>query len=82
MTLYEFNAMNELQQLSATLDGLFITSRRVRGNNVLLYQLEKFYVELYHHNKNNFISKIRSFSSTSQLDPYLENIDIEELFES
>jgi hypothetical protein len=46
----------------------------------LLYQVNSFYVEVYYNKEYNPIKKFRSFSSTDELNPYLEQIDLNEIF--
>jgi hypothetical protein len=43
---------------------------------LITYQVDSFYVELFYQGQQNMISKLRSFSSTTQLEPYLEAVDI------
>jgi hypothetical protein len=80
MTLYEFNALDEMGQAKAIWNSIHIGERRDAENNIILYQKDDFYIEVFHHKKLNVIRKIRSFLSISQLDPYLGSIDISEVF--
>ena len=76
MTLYEFNDADEAEQLEAVWSGTHIAERLDDEHNILLYQVFSFYVEVYYHREYNIIRKFRSFSSTEQLQPYLEQIDV------
>lgn len=77
MTLTEFNGLAEDEQalltwkagtyLAQYFDGIF---------NVLLFQVEGFYVEVYYHSKLDFIYSYNSFTSTDLLEPYLSRINI------
>lgn len=80
MTLFEFQLLSEGEQI-ATLyrQGVYIGKRKVENMTVLLYQLESFYVEVVYRSYRRFIEKIRCSASTSILDPYLEQIDVEYL---
>jgi hypothetical protein len=44
MTLYEFNALNEMEQAEAVWDGVFVADREDEQHKILLYQIENFYV--------------------------------------
>ncbi|TMI63724.1 MAG: hypothetical protein E6H07_13220 [Bacteroidetes bacterium] len=76
MTLYQFNMLNKTKQAEAVWNGVHIGEREDGPYNILLYQVHSFYVEVYYHRPHNSIIKFRSFSSTTQLAPYLEKIDI------
>ena len=76
MTLYQFIALDEMEQAEAVWDGVFIADREDEEHKILLYQIEAFYVEVYYHKKYNVIRKFRPFSSTKQLAPYLSQIKL------
>lgn len=59
--------------------GIFLAARQTKFASVKLYQLEDFYVELYHDKRLACISIVNSFSSTDRLQPYLEQIDVSAL---
>ncbi|MCW3108351.1 MAG: hypothetical protein JWQ09_2857 [Segetibacter sp.] len=81
MTMYEFNFLEETEKTTLLwAEGVFISDRKEKENAVLLYKLSSFYVELYYHQDANEIQRIRSFTNTGPLEPYLENIDISSLF--
>jgi len=76
MSLYEFNALNEMEQAKAVWDGMFVADREDEEHRILLYQIDSFYVEVYYHKQDNALKRFRSFSSINQLDPYLDKIDL------
>ena len=76
MTLYQFNALDERTQAEMVWNGAFVGKRNDETHDILLYQVDSFYVEVYYHRANNLISHMRPFSSTDQLSPYLQHIDI------
>jgi hypothetical protein len=76
MTLYEFNALDEMEQAEAVWEGVFIADRQDNEHRILLYQIDSFYVEAYYHIEHNVLRRFRSFSSTTQLEPYLNQIDL------
>jgi len=79
MTLYQFNALEEMEQAEAVWSGTHVGDRQDEQHNILLYQIDGFYVEVYYHREHNEIVRFRSFSSTEQLLPYLGEINIDEL---
>lgn len=44
---------------------------------VMLYQVDAFYVEVYRHTHFNVITKFRGFTRTELLEPYLQEISLE-----
>jgi hypothetical protein len=48
MTLYQFKAMDEMEQAEAVWDGVFIADREDEEHKILLYQIDAFYVEVYY----------------------------------
>ncbi len=76
MTLYDFIALDEQEQAEAVWNGVFIADREDQEHRILLYQIDSFYVEVYYHKEYNVIRRFRPFSSTDQLQPYLEQINI------
>ena len=77
MTLYEFNALSEDGKAAVLWSkGDFVIERKENNFSILLYQVQSFYVEVFYSGNENKISRLRSFSSTEQLEPYLTNIDI------
>lgn len=80
MTRYHFNILDEAQRARLVREkGVQVGVREAAFHTVQLYQLDAFYVELYHHNHFNVITRIDSFSGTSKLQPYLQQISLEGL---
>ena len=80
MTLFEFEQMDEWEQMEAIWGGVFVTNRVDNENEILLYQVDSFYVEVYYNKEYNKIRRLRSFSSVDELDPYLNQIDLNGMF--
>jgi len=72
LTLYQYNLLPETERPALLWeDGVFLDlSRREDGFKILLYSLYSFYVEVWYREEGNEITRLRSFSSTSQLDVY------------
>jgi hypothetical protein len=61
-------------------EGVFLAERIDGCYRISLYQLDDFYVEIYYHKTRFFYICIRSFADVSELYPYLESIDIAEIY--
>lgn len=77
MKILEFNKMDAINKFDTLCRcGELLGERICQGAKVLLYQIDAFYVEVYYATSLNKILKMRSFSSTNLLKPYLRDIDI------
>ncbi|HLP37013.1 hypothetical protein [Lacibacter sp.] len=79
MTLYQFNNLDEMEQLEAIWDnGVQVAEREDDVNRYKLYQIDAFYVEEEWHKEYKVRRAFRSFASTDaeMLQPYLDRIDI------
>jgi hypothetical protein len=77
MTLDEFTHLNEARQAEALLEhGIYLTDRLYKNFSIFLYQLDKFYVEVYHNLRFDIMQGMRCFEDDDALQPYLESIDI------
>jgi len=65
----------DLLYKSGVFSGKIKTGRQTK----VLYQLDAFYVEITYKKYRLFVDSIRCFSSTNELDPYIQQINIEEL---
>lgn len=82
MTVTDFTYLDETQQAEALLArGIFLTERLYKNFIIFLYQLDNFYVEVYHNLKFNVMQGMRSFEDDEALEPYLDTIDISCLYE-
>lgn len=84
MTLYEFNLLEDNAKKADVVweQGVYIASRRSPHNvhvKIMLYQLPKFYVEVFFDIQQNKILRLLSFSSVGNLDPYLSCINIDDI---
>ena len=77
MTLDEFTLLNEPAQAKTLLErGIFLTNRLYKNFSIILYQLDSFYVEVYHNIRFDIMQGMRCFEDDDTLQPYLESIDI------
>ena len=78
MTLMEFQSLTESEQINMLYQhGVYVGKRRQVNFTVLLYQLDSFYTEVFYYSYRLHIYKIRCSDSTTILDPYLEQINVE-----
>ena len=81
MTIYQFNDLTEMEQIEVIWTVPAIAERKENGYKIFLFQVDSFYVELYHHIQRDATERIRSFSSEELLLPYLATIDIDQLLQ-
>lgn len=80
MTIEQFRSLpKDMQRKMVKHSGAFLFGRTGVGVNVLLYQVDGFYVEIYFDEKMSEAMHLRSFEDTSYLDPYLRMVDVSEL---
>lgn len=84
MTLDEFTLLNETKQAETLLKrGIYLADRLYKNFSIILYQLDNFYVEVYHNIRFDIMQGMRCFQDDeTALQPYLESIDISSLVES
>ncbi len=82
MTLHQFNKMDKKAQRTCLLmEGNFLDERQTLRHDVMLYELDGFYTEAYFLKNTNKLAFLKTFTDTSLLDPYLEQINLQELLQ-
>lgn len=79
MTLYQFNMLDEAEQLEAIWSkSTKLAEREDAGYIYIFYQIDSFYIEEKIRKEGNIRHAFKSFASTtaSLLQPYLDQIDI------
>ena len=77
MTLDQFTDLTETRQAETLLErGIFLADRLYKNFSIFLYQLDNFYVEVYHNLRFDVMQGMRCFEDEEALQPYLESIDI------
>lgn len=72
--------LDEIEQADIIQEtGVMIGKRKDEYHNILLFQVEGFYAEIYYHSHFNVIIKIKTFSNTNNLEPYLQAINLDDL---
>jgi len=80
MNLCDFCLLSMEQKRSAVLKDAVLIDKRNKDHMVIfLLQLHAFYVEMYYDLRKNNVDGFRFFDETTLLDPYLKNIQIDEL---
>jgi hypothetical protein len=80
MTLPEFKLMDYEKQVDLLhKEGVYVGKRKIFSQTVMLFQLHTFYVEVYYRVHRKVIDHLNSTASTQILDPYLEQINVEEV---
>jgi hypothetical protein len=83
MTLDEFTILNETRQAETLLErGIYLADRLYKNFSIFLYQLDDFYVEVYHNLRFDVMQGMRCFGDDDALQPYLESIDISKLVDN
>lgn len=82
MTLSQFARLQKEEQIKTIKkEGTFLFIRQECGIDIILYQIEGFYAEVFFEASNNNTVRIRSFDDTAALDSYLKEISLSEIRE-
>lgn len=80
MKLGYFQKLREHQQQRRVLEkGIFVGERRGDNAQVLLFQIDQFYIEVAFQDHSDIVTGVRSFELGEDLNPYLLDIDLSEL---
>jgi hypothetical protein len=80
MTLFQYRLLCEKDQVDLLYkEGTYIGKRSKPPFSAILFQLGSFYVEIYYRKYRSCITEIKCFTSTTLLDPYLEQINVDDL---
>ena len=79
MKMHDFQLLPEQDQIEILYQfGVYIGKHK-QPFYIFLYQLEGFYVEVFYRKYRSHVKHLHCFESTEFLDPYLEQIDVENL---
>ena len=70
MTPEQFYSLDEQKQAELVWEGIYIADRRDEEHDVLLYQNDDLYIEVFYHRKYNTIKRFQAFSKEELLDVY------------
>lgn len=77
MTLYQFSALDEAEQMEAIWEhAIHLANREDDIHRYELLQIDGFYIELKHHKEYDVLQGLRTFKTTTLLEPYLDQIEI------
>ena len=83
MTITHFSALSLVNQLELLYtEGVHLAKRKCDGKPVILYQFGKWYVEIFYEKYRSVVSHTRSTDGTEILDPYLNDLNIEDLIKN
>lgn len=82
MTFQEFQSLDEKsRELAFWIQSEHLAERHEPGLVYQLFQLDAFYIEVKYSTIQNTLEEIIAFESLDLLDPYLDAISIEEVFD-
>lgn len=71
MTAKEFiQDLDEAEQIEKVWESVCVGDRQDEEHNILLYQVDGFYVEVFYNREHNIIKKFSTFENTEFLEPY------------
>jgi len=80
MTLTDFKLLSYRKQVDLIhKEGVFAGKRKIFSRTVILFQLHTFYIEVYYSEYRKIVHHFYCTESPEILDPYLEQINVEEL---
>jgi len=80
MRCLEFQLLTTAEQVNLLYDeGVYLGKRKEEEQVILLYQVDGFYAEVIYLSYRLHIDTIIASDSLQMLDPYLEQIDVEDL---
>ena len=81
MTFHQFtNLPEDMKAKELWAQGANIGERNCVRHTLFLYQIHSFYAEVVYDNTMNDIVGLRAFNDTELLEPYLQEIEIPELY--
>jgi hypothetical protein len=81
MLLHQFSKLCEDQHYSYLLNqGVFIADLKTEDSDLLLFQLNHYYIQVVFAKDTDNITAVKYFSDTNELDPFLETIDISDIW--
>ena len=80
MTLFDFQLFAQREQLDLLYQqGVYIGKQKKIDTVALLYQLDSFYVEIYYRKYRCHVLALRCFTAMEKLDPYLDQVPVDNL---
>ena len=81
MLIHQFKRLSKSKKKKNLLyNGACVSDRNTDSEDILLFQLTDYYVEIFFKRHTDRINKVKCFDDMSELDPYLDEININSLF--
>jgi hypothetical protein len=81
MNLNHFRLLPKKEQFELlSQHGVYVGKRKKDELTTVLYQLDTYYVEIFYKQYRKHVSHVRFLTSTDEIQPYLEQIDLQRLF--
>ena len=78
MSFDEFRVLDKNEQIDLLYkDGIYIGKRKEGRLIVVLYQLDSFYIKIFYQKYRCYVSRLYCFTSTTLLNPYLDQVNVE-----
>ncbi len=84
ISIQTFNDLTKFQKcVFLWQEGTFISNRfHQNGYSINLYHTCNFYAEVWYNGNKQQVGSIRTFKKSSKLEPYLDKINIEDIYNS
>ena len=80
MQLHEFKYQEKQKKKELLFEnGVYLATRFIKNYQLLLFSVASFYVEVYFDYHEEEIGYMKAFTSTDELSPYLDEMDISDL---
>jgi hypothetical protein len=80
MEFYKFRMLNQNEQIDLLYkEGIYIGKLKEGSSIVVLYQLDSYYIKIFYQKYRWYVSRIYCFTSTTLLDPYLDQVSANDM---
>lgn len=80
MKLNDFFKLNITEQVETASKGNFLGEREARPYVIFLFNIGNFYAEVFYDEVNHKITRVKPFKAVRILEPYLEQVTIDQLY--
>jgi hypothetical protein len=80
MKLNDFFKLSIDEQVETASKGDFLGEREAKPYLIFLFNVGNFYAEVFYDELKNKIIRVKPFKAVRILEPYLDQVDIEQLF--
>jgi hypothetical protein len=79
MKLNDFFKLSLDEQIETASHGDYLGEREVQPYVIFLFNIGNFYAEVFYDEIKNRITRVKPFKAVRTLEPYLDQVDIEQL---